>query len=299
MIIRYQDTDAGNVPATGSLPAKAGIGLKPEHFYQIIELRPGPGFFEIHAENYLVDGGPMLSGLQAIRERYPISVHGVGMSIGSSQPLNQHHLKQVAGLVERYQPHAFSEHLAWSTHEGTFLNDLLPLPYNENTLLRVCDHIDQIQNVLRRPMLLENPSSYLEFMASTMSETGFISEVIRRTGCGLLLDVNNLYISAVNHNRDPRQMLLELPLKQTGEIHLAGYAESVGAAGERLLIDSHDTAVSDPVWDLYEAALIHTGAVATLIEWDNHIPPLERLLLEADRAEQRMKQEKNDASTLF
>lgn len=290
-----------NVPAIRSLPAKAGIGLKPEHFRQLLDQKNkyNVGFVEIHAENYLVAGGPMHSALHAIREQYPLSIHGVGMSIGGEQALNQHHLKMVAELVKRYQPHAFSEHLAWSTHEGYFLNDLLPLPYNMTTMSRVCEHIDQIQDVLCRPLLLENPSTYLEFKTSTMSETSFISEVIKRTGCGLLLDVSNLYISSVNHNCCPRRMLRELPLKSVGEIHLAGYAENIDAAGDRLLIDSHDTEVSNPVWALYEEVLIHTGAVATLIEWDSNIPPLERLLIEADRAEQKMQMGGYHASTLL
>lgn len=299
MMTRSSHAGAGNAPAFRPLPAKTGIGLKPEHFSELIRQKPDLGFIEIHAENYLVAGGPMHSGLRALCEQYPLSIHGVGMSVGGEQPLDQHHLQQVAGLVERYQPHVFSEHLAWSTHGDWFLNDLLPLPYNEATLARVCDHIDQVQNVLRRPMLLENPSTYLEFTTSTMSETAFISAVIQRTGCGLLLDVNNLYISAVNHNRCPWQMLRELPLNRVGEIHLAGYAESIDGAGARLLIDSHDNAVSDPVWELYEETLGYTGAVATLIEWDSYIPPLERLLQEADRATQRMPTGGKCVSTIF
>lgn len=290
---------AGDVPAIRPLPAGAGIGLKPEHIRQIIQHKPDLGFVEIHAENYLVAGGPMHTGLGAIREIYPLSIHGVGMSIGGAQPLNQQHLHKVAALVERYQPHSFSEHLAWSTHGDIFLNDLLPLPYNSVTLSRVCEHIDQVQNALRRPILLENPSTYVEFTASTMSETAFIREVTQRTGCGLLLDVNNLYISAVNHNRCPRQMLRELPLNRVGEIHLAGYAESVDGAGDRLLIDSHDSEVSDPVWELYDETLALTGPVATLIEWDSNIPPLARLLQEAARAKQHMQQGEHHAPTLL
>lgn len=288
MMTQSQNPVAGNVPAIHPLPAKAGIGLKPEHFRQLTEMKPNLGFVEIHAENYLVEGGPLHFWLSAVCELYPLSIHGVGMSIGGEQPLNRHHLKQVAELVERYQPHSFSEHLAWTTHSDKFLNDLLPVPYNEATLSRVCEHIEQVQDLFRRPMLLENPSSYLEFNTSTMSETAFISEVIKRTGCGLLLDVNNLYISAVNHNHCPRNMLRELPLHQVGEIHLAGYAESVDGMGDRLLIDSHDNEVSKAVWDLFEEVIAHTGAVATLIEWDSNIPALERLLQEAERAEIRM-----------
>lgn len=277
--------EVAGAPVIRALPAKAGIGLKPEHYDDIIRLQPDIGFVEIHAENYLVAGGPMHARLRAICEKYPLSVHGVGLSIGGEDPLDENHLTQVASLVERYQPKIFSEHLAWSTHEHAFFNDLLPLPYTRETLERVCNHIDQVQNALRRPILLENPSTYVEFSASTMSETTFISEIIRHTGCGLLLDVNNLYISAVNHNRDAQRMLQELPLQHVGEIHLAGYTECIDGAGDRLLIDSHDKEVSDQVWALYKETLKHTGAAATLIEWDGNVPPLARMLQEAARAQ--------------
>jgi Uncharacterized protein conserved in bacteria len=271
------------------LPARGGIGLKPEYFRQILADTPDIGFFEIHAENYLSDGGPFHQALTTIREHYPLSIHGVGMSIGGEAPLNQIHLDKVASLVERYQPQMFSEHLAWSTHNDIFLNDLLPLPYTLKTLTRVCEHIDQVQNTLRRQILIENPATYVEFSASTLHETEFISEVVRRTGCGLLLDVNNLYISGVNHHLCPYQMLQALPLKQVKEIHLAGYTESLDGAGAQLLIDSHDRHVTTPVWQLYDAALAKCGPTATLIEWDANIPPLAVLLNEAHIAEKRMK----------
>ena len=272
------------------LPARGGISLKPEHFRQLLADKPDTGFLEIHAENYLCAGGPFHQALTALCECYPLSIHGVGMSIGGEQPLNTALLQRVAALVDRYQPHSFSEHLAWSTHDDIFLNDLLPLPYTQATLNRVCEHIDQVQNTLRRQILLENPATYVEFSTSTFSETDFIREVIHRTGCGLLLDVNNLYISSVNHNRDPYQMLHQLPLDRVREIHLAGYTESQDGVGARLLIDSHDSPVTVPVWQLYESALTGTGAVATLIEWDASIPPLSVLLGEAAMAENRMKE---------
>lgn len=267
------------------LPKKAGIGLKPEHFRPILRDKPYCGFFEIHAENYLVAGGPFHQALTAIRKDYPLSIHGVSMSIGGEQPLNQAHLQRVAALVERYQPESFSEHLAWSTHNDLFLNDLLPIPYTFEALARVCSHINQVQETLRRPILLENPSTYVEFSTSEMSETAFISAVIQQTGCGLLLDVNNLYISAINHNRNPSQLLKELPLNRVGEIHLAGFTQESDGAGDPLLIDSHNTYVAPPVWRLYCDTLEQTGPVATLIEWDSNIPPLEVLLQEAGRAE--------------
>lgn len=288
--------DAPGHNMMGGLPPRAGVGLKPEHFGQILQTRPDVGFFEIHAENYLVDGGPFHQALGAIRQAYPLSIHGVGMSIGAEAPLDRHHLQRVAALVERYQPQMFSEHLAWSTHDGFFLNDLLPLPYTEATLTRVCAHIDQVQNALRRPILLENPATYVEFAASTLSETTFISEMVKRSGCGLLLDVNNLYVSGVNHHRDPLAMLHELPLHQVGEIHLAGHTENQDAAGDRLLIDSHDGRVAAPVWQLYRAALAAVGNVATLIEWDSNLPPLAVLLDEARQAEALMTPEVKDAT---
>ena len=180
-----------------------GVGFKAEHFDAILETRPDLGFFEIHAENYMGAGGPPHRRLEAIRERYPLSLHGVGLSIGSPGPLDHAHLARLARVAERYQPAVVSEHLAWSTHDGAFLNDLLPLPYTEETLGRVCEHIDLVQTTLRRTMLLENPSTYVAFAETTMSETDFLREIVRRTGCGLLLDVNNIFVSATNHGFDP------------------------------------------------------------------------------------------------
>jgi uncharacterized protein (UPF0276 family) len=226
--------------------------------------------------------------LTRIREQYPLSIHGVGLSIGSEEPLDASHLNSVAQLVDRYQPAVFSEHLAWSSHGGVFLNDLLPLPYNLLTLSRVCDHIDQVQNCLGRDMLLENPSTYVEFVSSTWSEGDFLREVIRRTGCGLLLDVNNVYVSSINHGRDPTRSLCEMPCHATQEIHLAGFAEDLDGAGDRLLIDAHGSSVTDAVWALYDTALSLTGPQPTLIERDNDLPDFATLLQEAQLAEQHM-----------
>ncbi|MDR7379739.1 uncharacterized protein (UPF0276 family) [Rhodoferax ferrireducens] len=271
-----------------ALPNRSGIGLKSAHIRQILDTAPELGFFEVHAENYLVDGGPFHQTLTRIRERYPLSIHGVGLSIGAAGPLDTTHLDALARLLDRYAPLSFSEHLAWSSHGGVFLNDLLPLPYTAATLQRVCDHIDQVQSRLQRRMLLENPATYVQFSASTLTETAFIREVLRRTGCGLLLDVNNLYVSSVNHHFDALAYLQALPLDQVGEIHLAGFAEQQDGAGDRLLIDSHGTPVAQPVWDLYAAALRLTGPVATLIERDNEVPALPVLLAEAHAAEQHL-----------
>lgn len=268
-----------------SLPPRSGVGLKAEHFRQIVDTWPDLGFFEIHAENYMVDGGPFHHYLTRIRARYPLSIHGVGLSIGGETPLDGAHLGKLAALIERYAPQSFSEHLAWSSHGGVFLNDLLPVPYNAQTLQRVCDHIDQVQAHLKRRMLLENPATYVEFAASSMAETEFIGEVLRRTGCGLLLDVNNVYVSCINHNRNPYTTIRALPLDAVGEIHLAGFAHEHDAAGDPLLIDSHGSPVAHEVWRLYEYALDRVGPVATLIERDNDIPPFDVLLGEACRAE--------------
>lgn len=270
------------------LPAGAGVGLKPEHFQTIVTTWPDLGFFEIHAENYMVDGGPFHHYLTRIRERYPLSIHGVGLSIGAEGPLDRAHLKRLAVLLERYEPESFSEHLAWSSHGEVFLNDLLPVPYDAATLQRVCEHIDEVQSLLKRPMLLENPATYVEFEASTMAETEFIGEVLRRTGCGLLLDVNNAYVSCINHHRDPYAMIDALPSAAVGEIHLAGYAQECDAAGDPLLIDSHGAPVAEAVWRLYEHALQRVGPVATLLERDNDIPAFEVLHAEARVAERML-----------
>ena len=269
----------------GTLPARGGLGLKPEHFRTILDTTPDLGFFEIHAENYMVDGGPFHHHLSQIRSRYPLSIHGVGLSIGGESPLDEAHLDRLAALLQRYEPQSFSEHLAWSSHGDVFLNDLLPVPYCAETLTRVCDHIDRVQEELKRRLLLENPATYVEFAASTMSEGEFISAVVRRTGCGLLLDVNNVYVSCVNHGRDPCAGIDALPLAATGEIHLAGFARDTDAAGDELLIDSHGTPVAEAVWALYRHALRRVGQVATLIERDNDIPAFSVLLAEARKAE--------------
>lgn len=267
------------------LPARAGLGLKPCHYRDVLETRPDVGFFEVHAENYMVDGGACHHYLQAIREQYPLSIHGVGLSIGADAPLDVAHVDRIAALLDRYEPGHFSEHLAWSTHGDVFLNDLLPLPYDRETLARVCDHVDQVQARLRRRILIENPATYVEFEASTLSESQFLGELIRRTGCGLLLDVNNAHVSCVNHGRDAQRFIDELPLHAVGEIHLAGFAVDRDGAGDPLLIDNHGAPVDSAVWRLYAHALERTGPVATLIERDNAIPALCVLVDEAAQAD--------------
>lgn len=271
-----------------SLPARAGVGLKPAHFQEILATQPDIGFFEVHAENYMVPGGPYHHYLTRIREHYPLSIHGVGLSIGADAALDMDHLDALAVLLARYQPQSFSEHLAWSTHGPAFLNDLLPLSYNTATLQRVCDHIDQVQSHLGRRMLLENPATYLEFTASTWDEASFLSEVLRRTGCGLLLDVNNVYVSSINHGRDAHAFMRGLPLAQVGEIHLAGFAQAHDGNGDLLLIDSHGAPVAQAVWELYAFTLGLTGPVATLLERDNAVPAWPVLLAEANLADQQL-----------
>ncbi|MBA5604204.1 DUF692 domain-containing protein [Duganella sp. FT3S] len=272
-----------------SLPARSGLGLKPEHFRRILDTLPDIGFFEVHAENYMVAGGPYHHFLGRIRAHYPLSIHGVGLSLGGAAAPDRNHLDRLAVLLDRYQPESFSEHLAWSGHHGAFLNDLLPVSYDSATLRRICDHIDQVQTRLRRTILLENPATYVAFSSSTMREEEFISQVLRRTGCGLLLDVNNVYVSCVNHGRDPYAYILSLPAARVGEIHLAGFATEHDSAGDRLLIDSHGAPIAQAVWSLYRAALDHVGAVATLIERDNDIPPFDVLCQEALRADRLLR----------
>jgi uncharacterized protein (UPF0276 family) len=271
------------------MDALAGIGLKDEHALPLLEGAAAVDFLEIHAENYFVAGGPRLRRLERLRERLPLSLHGVGLSIGGEAPLDEAHLDALAALLQRFEPRWFSEHLAWSSHGGTWLNDLLPLPYDDTTLARVCEHIDRVQTRLRRPMLLENPSSYVAFESSTWDEGAFIAEVVRRTGCGVLLDVNNAYVSGVNHGRDPWALIEALPAGAIGEIHLAGFAEDRDAAGDRLLIDHHGAPVDAAVWALYQRTLERLGPRPTLIERDNEVPALPVLAAEAAHARAAMR----------
>jgi uncharacterized protein len=275
-------------PVRNVAARKVGVGFKPEHFEAILDARPRLGFFEVHAENYMGAGGAPHRRLDAIRELYPLSLHGVGLSIGSPGSLDSAHLQRLARAAKRFEPTLVSEHLAWSTHDGAFLNDLLPLPYTNETLARVSEHIDEVQNALGRTMLLENPSTYVVFEDSTWAETDFLREIARRTGCGLLLDVNNVFVSAVNHGFDPDLYLAHFPLEAVGEIHLAGYAEDSDDAGLPLLIDAHNSPVRDAVWSLYAATIRRLGPTPTLIEWDNDVPAWPALFSEARRAERAM-----------
>ena len=271
--------------AHNRLPARAGVGYKPQHFQALVEAPGAVGWLEIHAENYMGDGGRPLAQLRALADRFAMSVHGVGLSIGGEGALDEDHLARLKHLCDWLRPASFSEHLAWSIHGDAYFNDLLPLPYTAATLTRVCDHIDRVQEVLARPMLLENPSTYLAFTESTMDEVTFLSEIARRTGCGLLLDVNNVFVSATNQGWDPVAYVDAFPLDKVGEIHLGGHDEDEDEHGAPLLIDSHGREVVDPVWALYAHTLARGGARPTLIEWDNNVPEFPALEAEAARAE--------------
>jgi len=271
-------------PRFDQLPIAAGIGYKPQHFQELLDDPGAVEWVEVHAENYMGDGGRPLAQLQALSETFAISIHGVGLSIGGQQPLDKAHLNRLKRLCDLIKPASFSEHLAWSTHGAEFLNDLLPLPYTDTTLTLVSDHINQVQDILNRQMLLENPSSYLAFSESTFSETDFLQEVIHRTSCGLLLDVNNVFISSTNLNLSPQSYLDAYPTDCVGEIHVGGHDEDKDDFGAPLLIDSHGSPVVDPVWSLLDYALVQTGPKPVLVEWDNDVPPWSTLRDEAGRA---------------
>ncbi|MEL6646395.1 MAG: DUF692 domain-containing protein [Pseudomonadota bacterium] len=266
------------------LPNAPGVGYKAEHFSALLEDRGPVAWLEVHAENYMGAGGRPIAQLRHLAEQFPISVHGVGLSIGGEGRLDPEHLARLKELCAWVKPASFSEHLAWSTHDTGYMNDLLPLPYTEATLARVADHIDEVQEVVGRRMLLENPSSYLAFDESTLSETEFLRNLAKRTGCGLLLDVNNVFISATNLNMDAQSYIDHFPMEHVGEMHLGGHDEDEDDHGAPLLIDSHGREVADPVWALYDYTISKAGPRPTLIEWDNDVPDWPVLRAEAARA---------------
>ena len=275
-----------DTPPLTTLPDAPGVGFKFSHFDGLMT-DPGPvRWIEVHAENYMGDGGRPHAQLRALQEKFALSVHGVGLSIGGEGPLDTDHLARVKTLCDRTQPASFSEHLAWSTHGMEYLNDLLPLPYTEGTLARVTAHINQVQDVLGRQMLLENPSSYLAFAESDLSETDFLTELTRRTSCGLLLDVNNVFISATNLGLSPQDYIDAFPTDHTGEIHVGGHDKDTDDHGAPLLIDSHGKAVVGPVWELLAYTLAQTGPKPVLVEWDNDVPQWPVLRAEAEHAAQ-------------
>ncbi|MGB8278074.1 MAG: DUF692 domain-containing protein [Methylovirgula sp.] len=267
-----------------TLQTAIGVGFKPQHFAAIMQAPRRLDFFEIHAENYMGAGGPPHAQLGALRRDYALSVHGVGLSIGGKGPLDPAHLARLKSVCDRYQPELVSEHLAWSSDGGAFFNDLLPLPLTEATLARVIAHVDCVQETLQRQVLIENPATYLSFGTSTIPEPDFLAELAKRSGCGLLLDVNNLYVSSSNHGFDPAAYLEAFAVNAVGEIHLAGHSFAATDHGEQLLIDTHGEAIADPIFALYAQALTLTGPVASLIERDNDVPDWPVLLAEAEKA---------------
>lgn len=268
-----------------AVPCRAGVSLKPEHVGTILEELPDIGFFEVHAENYMGAGGPPHRSLTAVRACYPISIHGVGLSIGGAAPLDPEHLARLKAVVDRYEPGLVSEHLAWSSHGGRFLNDLLPVSYNQEALAIVCQHVDQVQTALRREILLENPACYVAMADSTSAEPAFLADVAARSGCGLLLDVANIVVSAANRASDVEAYLRACPMEHVRQIHLAGYSSRTGSDGPPLLVDTHSTGVPGPVAALFADALARRGPVPTLIEWDNDVPAWPVLAAEAARAD--------------
>ncbi|WP_051608992.1 MNIO family bufferin maturase [Fodinicurvata fenggangensis] len=269
------------------LPAAAGVGLRQGHVPDFLAERQKVAWLEVHSENYLVSGGPRLAELESIACDYPLSFHGVGLSLGSAEGLDEAHLARLRQAYDRFAPALVSEHIAWSVVDGVYLNDLLPLPYSEEALEVVCRNVDRAQEAFGRRILVENPSTYLAIAESVIPENAFLAEVVRRTGCGLLLDVNNLYVSAVNHERDLSECFKGLPLQAVGEVHLAGHARRTDAQGT-LLVDDHGSRVCSEVWELYERLLELSGPRPTLIEWDTALPPLPVLLGEADGAARRL-----------
>jgi uncharacterized protein len=272
--------DGGNA----SIPARAGIGLRAPHMAEIIATRPAVGMLEVHAENYM-GGGPALRRLEAIRGQYPVSLHGVGLSLGSAEGIDATHLARLKDLTARIEPALVSEHLSWSVSDGIYLNDLLPLPYTEETLAVVAANVERVQQALGRAILVENPSTYLRFRHSVIPEPEFVGALAARSGCGILCDVNNIYVTSENFGLDAVAYLDALPPAAIGEIHLAGHFRGE-RQGRALLIDDHGARVTRPVWDLYEHAARRFGRVPTLIEWDKELPELAVLLAEARRADE-------------
>ena len=268
------------------MAGRVGLGLRAPHLAEVVAHRPAVGWWEIHTENHL-GGGPARRQLDAIRRDYPLSVHGVGLSLGTAEGPDRGHLARVRALIEGLEPALVSEHLSWSIAGGAYLNHLLPLPYTEESLATMSDSVEIAQATLGRRLLVENPATYLRFRHSAIAEPEFLAELARRTGCGLLCDVNNVYVTTQNFGLDARAYLAALPAAAVGEIHLAGHARN-DADGRTILIDDHGSRVAGPVWALYEDALERFGRVPTLIEWDTDIPPLAVLVDEAGRAERTL-----------
>ena len=271
------------VSKDGTIPANVGVGLRGPHLAEINATRPSVGWFEVHPENYM-GGGPALARLLAVRAHYPLSIHGVGLSLGSADGVDSAHLARLKTLVRETEPFLVSEHLSWSVAEGVYLNDLLPLPYTEETLDVVSRNVSRVQETLGRTILVENPSAYLRYRTSPIPEPEFLTALARRTGCALLCDVNNIFVSCANFELDAEAYLENIPPEAVGEIHLAGHFKSE-RRGRPLLIDDHGSAVCDEVWALYRLAIARFGMAPTLIEWDKNLPAFAELLAEARKAE--------------
>jgi uncharacterized protein (UPF0276 family) len=266
------------------MPVRAGIGLRAVHHAQFLSERPAAAWLEAHSENYFAAGGAQRETIEALRADYPLSLHGVGLSLGSTDPLDAAHLRKLRDLVRRTEPGFVSEHLSWSSIGGRFLNDLLPLPYTEEALWHMAARVRELQDYLGRRVLIENVSSYLQFADSQLTEWDFLAALAAQADCQLLVDVNNVYVSARNHGFDARRYLSALPAHRVAEMHLAGHTVKI-QDGREILIDTHSARVCEPVWDLYDHALACFGPVPTLIEWDTDIPAIEVLLDEAHRAD--------------
>lgn len=262
----------------------AGIGLRPGHYRDLLQSLPKLGWLEVHSENYFGDGGAPLHYLERARNHYPVSLHGVGLSLGSTDALDTEHLESLKNLIARFDPLFVSDHLCWSSVDGIYLNDLLPLPYTEEALVHFSERVKRVQDYLGRELLIENPSSYLQYKHSTIDEAEFLAEVVARSGCGLLLDVNNVYVSAMNHGFDTQAYITNMPADAVREIHLAGHSVRELPEG-RVYIDTHDAPVAEPVWSLYDYTLKQIGQRPTLIEWDSSLPELEVLIDEAKKAQ--------------
>jgi uncharacterized protein (UPF0276 family) len=273
--------------SSGPILAGAGIGLRSAHHEALLRERPRVGWIEVHTENYFHDGGPHALELERAREAYPLSLHGVGMGLGSVDPLDRMHVARVKRAIERFAPSLVSEHACWTSHGGEHFNDLLPLPYTEEAALHLAGRITQVQDMLGRQILIENLSCYLSFHSSRLTEWEFLTAVVERSGCGLLLDVNNAYVNSVNVGLDATALINGLPAGAVQEIHLAGHARRV-VDGREILLDDHGSQVPESVWTLYELALRRHGPVPTLIEWDTNLPELSVLVAEADRAQARL-----------
>ncbi|MFM9882076.1 MAG: DUF692 domain-containing protein [Burkholderiales bacterium] len=284
---------SSDTPTTDAALRGVGVGLRAPHYREMLATRPNLAFLEVNSENFFGDGGQPLSFLERFRAHYPFSFHSVGLSLGSTDALSERHLRKLRAIIDRFEPTLVSDHLCWCAVDGAYVNDLLPLPYTEEALVQVCTNIDRAQTFLGRSMLVENVSSYLEFTCSEMSEWDFLAAVARRTGCGILLDINNIFVSARNHGFDATDYLDAIPAAAVKQMHLAGHEHS-----DRLLIDTHGAPIADAVWDLYADAVRRFGDVPTVIERDTNIPPLVALIGEANRAQHVLRENGHGVTNL-